>query len=146
MFHLAPHIAPLPSLAGGALIGLAASALMFLIGQVAGISGMVTGLMRPVPGEWPWRSAFVGGLFTGGLVWSAIDPSVFGQTPRPLPLVVLAGLIVGCGVTMGGGCTSGHGVCGISRLSRRSLAATCTFMVFGILTAAVWPLFAGTVR
>jgi len=146
MGHLAPHVAPLPALAGGAIIGLAASALMLLIGQVAGISGMVTGVLRPIPGQWPWRAAFVLGLFAGGFVWFLIDPSVFGHIPRPLPVVAAAGLIVGYGVTMGGGCTSGHGVCGISRLSRRSIVATCTFMATGIVTAGIWRLIFGAVQ
>jgi uncharacterized protein len=146
MGHLTPHIAPLPALAGGAVIGLAASALMLLIGQVAGISGMITGALRPIPGQWPWRLAFVLGLFAGGFVWFVIDPSVFGHIPRPLLLVAAAGIIVGYGVTMGGGCTSGHGVCGISRLSRRSLVATCTFMATGLLTATIWHFLVGAVQ
>jgi len=146
MGHLAPHIAPLPALAGGAIIGLAASALMLLIGQVAGISGMVTGVLRPIPGQWPWRAAFVLGLLAGGFAWFLIDPSVFGHIPRPLPVVAAAGLIVGYGVTTGGGCTSGHGVCGISRLSRRSIVATCTFMATGIVTAGIWRLIFGAVQ
>jgi uncharacterized membrane protein YedE/YeeE len=146
MGHLAPHIAPLPALAGGAILGLAASALMLLIGQVAGISGMVTGVLRPIPGQWPWRAAFVLGLFAGGFVWFLIDPSVFGHIPRPLPVVAAAGLIVGYGVTTGGGCTSGHGMCGISRLSRRSIVATCTFMATGIMTAGIWRLVFGAVQ
>jgi uncharacterized protein len=146
MGHLAPHFAPLPALAGGAIIGLAASALMLLIGQVAGISGMVTGVLRPVPGQWPWRAAFVLGLLAGGFVWFLIDPSVFGHIPRPLPVVAAAGVIVGYGVTTGGGYTSGHGVCGISRLSRRSIVATCTFMATGIVTAGIWRLIFGAVQ
>lgn len=146
MSHLASNIAPLPALAGGAIIGLAASALMLLVGQVAGISGMLTGLLRPLPGRWPWRAAFVGGLFAGGFVWSLIDPSVFGHIPRPLPLVALAGVVVGYGVSLGGGCTSGHGVCGLSRFSRRSLVATGTFMATGIVTAALWRLAFGAVQ
>jgi hypothetical protein len=146
MGHLAPHVAPLPALAGGAIMGLAASALMLLIGQVAGISGMVTGVLRPVAGQWPWRAAFVLGLFAGGFAWFLIDPSVFGHIPRPLPVVAAAGLIVGYGVTMGGGCTSGHGMCGISRLSRRSIVATCTFMATGIVTAGIWRLIFGAVQ
>jgi len=146
MGHLEASLAPLPALAGGALIGLAASGLMFLLGQVAGISGMVTGLLTPVAGQWPWRGSFVAGLFSGGFIWALLDPSVFGHIPRPLPVIALAGVIVGYGVSVGGGCTSGHGVCGISRLSRRSMAATFTFMTFGIATAAVWRIFVGAVR
>lgn len=146
MGHLETSIAPLPALAGGAIIGLAASGLMFLLGQVAGISGMVTGLLSPVPGQWPWRGSFVAGLLTGGFIWALLDPSVFGHIPRPLSLIAFAGVIVGFGVSMGGGCTSGHGVCGISRFSRRSMAATCTFMVFGIATATFWRIFVGDVR
>jgi uncharacterized membrane protein YedE/YeeE len=146
MGHLEASITPLPALAGGAIIGLAASGLMFLLGQVAGISGMVTGLLTPVAGQWPWRGSFIAGLFAGGGIWAALDPSVFGAIPRPLPVIALAGVIVGYGVSLGGGCTSGHGVCGISRLSRRSIAATFTFMASGIVTAAVWRLLVGAVR
>jgi hypothetical protein len=143
MDHLQLPFTPLPALAGGALIGLAASALLLLLGQVAGISGIMLGVLRPTTAEWPWRAAFVLGLFGGGLAWSVLDPSVFGRIPRPLPLVVVAGLIVGYGVTAGGGCTSGHGVCGLSRWSRRSLVATCTFMTTGVLTVAAWRLVTG---
>ncbi len=146
MGHLASNMAPLAALAGGAVIGLAATGLMLLLGQIAGISGMITGLLTPVAAEWPWRGSFIAGLLSGGLVWALIDPSVFGHIPRPLPLVAVAGLIVGYGVSTGGGCTSGHGVCGISRLSRRSIAATCTFMAFGIATATLWRVLVGAVR
>jgi uncharacterized membrane protein YedE/YeeE len=86
------------------------------------------------------------GLFTGGFAWFLIDPSVFGHIPRPLPLVAAAGLIVGYSVSMGGGCASGHGVCGISRLSKRSIVATCVFMGTGIATATIWRLVAGAVQ
>jgi uncharacterized membrane protein YedE/YeeE len=146
MGHLASNFAPLPALAGGVLIGLSASALMLLVGQVAGISGMLTGLLRPVPGRWHWRAAFVLGLFAGGFVWFLVNPSVFGHIPRPLPVVAAAGVIVGYGVSTGGGCTSGHGVCGLSRFSRRSLVAVCTFMATGIVAAALWRLAFGAVQ
>ncbi len=127
---------PWSSLLGGALIGASASILLLFNGRIAGISGIVGGLVRPRAGEISWRVLFVAGLFAGGLVLSVVRPSSFG--PRrvvSLPLAVLAGLLVGFGTRLGNGCTSGHGVCGISRFSPRSLAATATFMATGALAA-----------
>lgn len=122
-------------LLGGALIGLAASLLLVWNGRVAGISGIVGGLLRPAPGEVAWRVAFLGGLFAGGVVLSVVDPMALEvRVPAPLGVIVLAGLLVGYGTRLGNGCTSGHGVCGVSRLSPRSLVATATFMLTGALT------------
>jgi uncharacterized membrane protein YedE/YeeE len=126
---------PISALAGGALIGLAASALLILNGRVAGVSGIVGGLVRPQRGEWEWRAAFAAGLLAGGLALLALAPPSIGAPPRPLGALVAAGLLVGFGARLGGGCTSGHGVCGLSRLSRRSLAATLTFMAAGVAAA-----------
>jgi uncharacterized membrane protein YedE/YeeE len=128
---------PVSALAGGALIGLAASALLILNGRVAGISGIVGGLVRPQRGEWEWRAAFAAGLLAGGLALLALAPSSIGAPPRPLAALVAAGLLVGFGARLGGGCTSGHGVCGLSRLSRRSLVATLTFMAAGVAAATL---------
>ena len=131
------------ALLGGALIGLAAASLLLSNGRLAGISGIVGGLLRPAPGEWGWRAAFVLGLLGGGGLFAAFRPAAFATAARPLPLLALAGLIVGFGSRLGGGCTSGHGVCGLSRLSKRSLVGTLTFMFTGIATVALVHLVGG---
>ena len=128
---------PWSALAGGALIGASASMLLLLNGRVAGISGIVGGLVRPRTGETSWRALFVAGLLVGGLVLYALRPSSFGAAPVSLTLAIVAGLCVGFGTRLGSGCTSGHGVCGLSRLSARSLAATLTFMATGAMAAFV---------
>jgi hypothetical protein len=121
---------PASALAGGALIGLASSVLVVATGRVAGISGIVGDLLRPRAGESLWRAAFVAGLILGPLALGAVGfalpaPTVTGSTV----LLVAGGLLVGFGTRLGGGCTSGHGVCGLARLSPRSLVATGIFMV-----------------
>jgi hypothetical protein len=128
---------PVSSLAGGALLGLSASGLLVLNGRVAGISGIVAGLVRPRRGEVAWRIAFVAGLLVGGLVvaWLVPGSVVPRQGVAPTALVAVAGLLVGIGTRLGGGCTSGHGVCGLSRFSVRSLVAVATFMATGALAA-----------
>lgn len=128
---------PWSALIGGILIGVSASALLVLDGRIAGISGIVGGLVGPRPKEISWRAMFVLGLLVGGAVLLWLMPSSFGTSTLPLPTVVLAGLFVGFGTRLGNGCTSGHGVCGLGRLSPRSLAATLTFMATGALTAFV---------
>jgi uncharacterized membrane protein YedE/YeeE len=121
----------LPALLGGVLIGLAIAMLLLLNGRVAGISGILGGLVRPEPGEGPWRWLFVLGLVGGGLVVRALQPSAIEATEASLPILVASGLLVGLGTRLANGCTSGHGVCGNSRLSPRSLVATGTFMAVG---------------
>lgn len=128
----------LSPLLGGALIGLSASLLLWANGRVAGISGIVGSLLAPVRGDTSWRAFFVGGLLAGGLLLAWLRPLSFAA-PAPLSLgggavLVAAGLLVGFGSRVGNGCTSGHGICGISRGSVRSLAATLTFMATGVLT------------
>jgi uncharacterized membrane protein YedE/YeeE len=125
-------------LLGGALIGLSASLLLLANGRVAGISGVVGLLLAPVRGDIAWRVLFFGGLLAGGLLLAwlhpvSFAPPVFLSAGRVAGLVA-AGLLVGFGTRLGNGCTSGHGVCGISRGSARSFAATLTFMATGILT------------
>jgi uncharacterized membrane protein YedE/YeeE len=123
---------------GGILIGLATVLLMHFNGRIAGISGIVNGLFKIVPMDWGWRVAFVGGLVAGGLIMNQTRPEGFIDTePATWPLVIAAGLLVGFGTIMGSGCTSGHGVCGISRLSKRSILATITFIAAGIITVTV---------
>ena len=128
---------PWPALAGGLLIGLAAAMFALLNGRIAGISGIVGGLLRPRPGDIGWRVAFVIGLVGAPLVFA-----LFALPPTPKidagsGALVAAGLLVGLGTRYGAGCTSGHGVCGLSRLSLRSLAATLAFMGAGFATVFV---------
>lgn len=138
------NFTPVPALLGGAMIGLAASAMLLFTGRIAGISGIFGGLLQPVAGDISWRGAFVLGLLAGGLGLVLLWPQAIVATEqRSIAATVVAGLIVGFGVRMGNGCTSGHGVCGLSRFSRRSLAATLTFMGTGFLTASLVQLLAG---
>lgn len=124
---------PWLSVLGGALIGVSASLLLVLNGRVAGISGIVGGLIRPQVNDVAWRGWFVLGLMLAGALVALIRPQQFGTVPAPLSLVAVAGLLVGFGSQLGSGCTSGHGVCGLSRFSVRSLAATLTFMITGAI-------------
>ena len=134
----------LMAIAGGVLIGLSASAMLYFVGRIAGISGIVGGLLRPRAGDSAWRAAFLGGLLAGGLILVAAAPDVIaGPSGRSLPAIAAAGLLVGFGVRMGNGCTSGHGVCGLSRFSARSLVATLTFMGVGFATATGIELLSG---
>ena len=132
---------PWASLAGGALIGLSAAMLIVLLGRVAGISGMAGALLR-LPTwsslqQWGWRLAFMLGLVAAPLVWQIFAPLPAMQMPSNPLVIIAAGLLVGFGTRMGSGCTSGHGVCGLSRLSMRSLAATLAFMASGAATVFV---------
>lgn len=131
---------PFSALAGGALIGLAASMFLLTHGKVAGISGLFGGLLSPSAEDGPVRFAFVAGLILAGVFARMFAPGLFAAMPasRPLIVVALAGLLVGYGTRVGNGCTSGHGVCGISRLSVRSLVATVTFIATGALTVALF--------
>ena len=132
------NFTPIASLVGGILIGLSASAMLLLDGKIAGISGIVAGVLRPMRGETAWKVCFVAGLFTGGLVLRLVLPGAFAfGIVRSWPVLVLAGLLVGFGTRLGNGCTSGHGVCGVSRLSARSIVATLTFIATGALTVFI---------
>ncbi len=128
------HFTPWASLAGGVLLGVASALFILLNGRVLGISGILGGLLKPRAGDAGWRLAFLAGLFAAPLVYGLLAPAGFVQAPRidaGLGLVVVAGLLVGLGTRYGAGCTSGHGVCGLSRLSPRSLVATLSFMGAG---------------
>jgi hypothetical protein len=124
---------PWSALVGGALIGLAASLLLLANGRIAGISGILGGLLIRQRGDVAWRALFVAGLGIAGLVAQLFAPAHLGRSPRSLAMLAAAGLLVGVGTRLGNGCTSGHGVCGLSRLSPRSLAATLTFIASGML-------------
>ena len=127
---------PVTAALGGALIGLSAALLLLLNGRVAGISGIVGGLLGPPDrGDVGWRVAFVLGLFAAGAVAMLWSPaSLASDVPTSASVIVAAGLLVGIGTRVGNGCTSGHGVCGLSRLSRRSAVATTAFMATAVLT------------
>ncbi len=127
-----------PALAGGALIGLSTALFLLLTGRIAGISGVLGGLLSPRAGDMGWRAAFVGGLLLAGAGAARVAPPALCAPLARAPIfIVLAGLLVGFGTRLGNGCTSGHGVCGISRGSPRSLASVLTFMTTGILTATL---------
>ena len=128
---------PIEALLGGSLIGLAAVGLMALHGRVAGMTGILTGVILP-KGDWDWRIAFLLGAVAAPVVILLLTgTSLPLQAELPSWAIVVGGLLVGVGVTFGGGCTSGHGVCGIARLSDRSIAATITFMVTTFITVFV---------
>ena len=139
------NFTPLLSTAGGMLIGLAASAMLLFEGRVAGISGIVGGLFTPRAGDIGWRVAFLFGLLAAGIVGSALFPAAVAVEITRAPwMLVVAGLLVGVGTRLGNGCTSGHGVCGLSRMSPRSLASVVTFMAVGAVVAmVVGQLFGG---
>ncbi len=124
---------PWQSLAGGLLIGLAAALFIVLNGRIAGISGVIGGLLRPASGDLAWRIAFVSGLGLAPLVYRLWWPLPAAQNVAGYPLLIAAGLLVGIGTRYGAGCTSGHGVCGLARGSPRSLVATASFMASGIV-------------
>ena len=131
---------PLSALAGGALIGAAVLVLFLTLGRIAGVSGMISATFRGGidGGERAWRAAFLLGLIVGPLIAATVlGRSFVERSPASGPLLVVAGLAVGVGTGLANGCTSGHGVCGVSRLSRRSLVATAVFMAVGFLTASV---------
>jgi uncharacterized membrane protein YedE/YeeE len=130
------HFTPLWSLIGGLLIGIAASLFILLHGRIMGVSGILGGLIRPLKGDVGWRVTFILGLISapiGARIFGLMPPIDIQSSPVQL---IAAGLLVGFGTVFGSGCTSGHGVCGMARLSPRSIIATITFMITGILT--VW--------
>lgn len=128
------HFTPASALAGGMMIGIATAILLLLAGRIAGISGIVGGLFRLQPGDIGWRLAFVAGLMLAPFIWQLFKELPLIQINTSYLLMALAGLIVGLGTRYGSGCTSGHGVCGLSRLSPRSIVATLTFITAGVVT------------
>ncbi len=131
------HFSPWPSLAGGLLIGVATVMFLLFNGRIAGISGIVGGLLKPVQGDITWRIAFVTGLVISPLAFALAAPLPEVEITASYPVLLIAGLLVGIGTRFGSGCTSGHGICGLSRRSTRSLIATIAFMVAGFVTVAI---------
>ena len=129
------HFTPLTALSGGLLIGLSAAVLLLFNGRIAGISGIVGGLLqRHKAGDFAWRLVFVLGLFLAPVLYRTFAELPQSQIDASSATLVLAGLLVGLGSRLGSGCTSGHGVCGLSRMSPRSMVATATFMATGFIT------------
>jgi uncharacterized membrane protein YedE/YeeE len=131
------HFTPWASLLGGVAIGIAAAMMVLLNGRIAGASGIIGGLVQPVRGDIAWRVAFIAGLFAAPTVYRLVNQFPVPTIEATHAVVALAGLLVGAGTRYGSGCTSGHGVCGLARLSSRSLAATLSFMMAGFATVFV---------
>ena len=128
---------PVSALIGGAIIGAAVALFVVLNGRIAGVSGILGGLARPRAGDISWRIAFVAGLVAAPLAWGLLAALPEIRVDASFPALAAAGLLVGVGTRYGGGCTSGHGVCGVSRVSPRSIAATAAFMAAGFATVFV---------
>ncbi len=133
----------LPPLAGGLLIGLATSLLLWSNGRLAGVSGAFADLLMPSKAGTSWQGTFLSGLLAGGALVALARPEAYGPMVASTPVLALAGLLVGFGTRLGNGCTSGHGVCGNSRLSPRSLIATVTFIASGALVVLLLRVFGG---
>lgn len=128
---------PASSLLGGAIIGVSVVAFALLLGRVAGVSGILGGLLASTRGQRAWRVAFLAGLVLASWVYSLIAPLPPAEVTASYPVLIAAGLLVGFGTRLGSGCTSGHGICGLARFSLRSLVATSTFMAFAFATVFV---------
>jgi uncharacterized membrane protein YedE/YeeE len=131
------QVTPLSALVGGIMIGLASALFILVNGRIAGISGIVGGLVRPKRADFGWRIAFVAGLLAAPIAYAAVSAVPALTIEAGYPLLIVAGLLVGLGTRYAGGCTSGHGVCGIARWSPRSIAATIAFMAVGFATVYV---------
>jgi uncharacterized protein len=131
------NFTPWTSLAGGLLIGVATAMFLFFNGRIAGISGIVGGLLHPVRGDMAWRVAFLLGLIVSPFVFGMAAPLPDVQIDAETGTLIAAGLLVGIGTRFGSGCTSGHGVCGLSRRSPRSIVATASFMLAGFATVYI---------
>lgn len=132
-----PHFDPVAALIGGLLIGASAALFAALNGRVAGISGIVGGLLRPANGDLGWRLAFIAGLIAAPIIFTLLHKMPAPTIDASWPLLIAAGLLVGIGTRYGAGCTSGHGICGVSRLSPRSLLATALFVATGFATVFI---------
>lgn len=128
---------PWTSFAGGLMLGLAAVILLLFNGRIAGISGIVAGLLKPSSNDVAWRVVFLAGVILAPLVYSLFAPLPGVKVEASMPVIVIAGLLVGLGTRYGSGCTSGHGICGLSRRSPRSMVATLAFMLAGFMTVFI---------
>jgi uncharacterized protein len=129
---------PLPAFIGGVLIAASLALMLIATGRIAGLSGMFAGFLHGTRGDWSWRAWFIAGMFLVGALFRIAEPTTFDYSARvPLWLVAISGVLVGVGVRAGNGCTSGHGLCGMSRFSKRSVIATMTFFVIGVATATI---------
>lgn len=132
------NFTPVSAIIGGAMIGLASSMLLVLSGRLAGVSGILAGLLPPKRGDMDWRILFIGGLLAGTFIYQLFAGDGYEVSfSLGWPAIVIGGLLTGIGTRLGGGCTSGHGVCGLGRLSPRSAVATVTFIIAGGLTVFV---------
>ncbi|HCG7191369.1 YeeE/YedE family protein [Vibrio parahaemolyticus] len=132
------NVIPWESLFGGILLGISATILLLVNGKIAGISGIMKGIMSPKKGDYSWRLLFAVGMIAGGLISVLmLGVAVPSTANLSLGMVIAAGLLVGIGTRLGNGCTSGHGICGMGRLSKRSIVATCVFMAVAGLTVFV---------
>lgn len=131
------NFTPVPALIGGALIGLGSVLLLLLSGRIAGISGILGGLLPPSRSDTTWRLAFLAGLVLSGLGFVYLGDVSAITIEADTPLLIAAGLLVGVGTRLGSGCTSGHGICGVGRLSPRGIVATCIFLGIGMVTVFV---------
>ncbi len=139
------NFTPIASLVGGIIIGLSATIMLLLHGRVTGITGILAGaVVSRTSGDWLWRALFLLGLVVGGALMVGLAPAgALSGSPRGMATVAAAGLLVGFGTRLGSGCTSGHGVCGVSRLSPRSLVATASFMLAGVGAVFAFRVFFG---
>lgn len=135
------------ALIGGAIIGVAVSLMLVFNGRVTGISGIVSGVLSPVKNDLSWRVLFLLGLIVGGIILRFIYPDALVSASQNMTMgdYALAGFLVGFGTLLGNGCTSGHGVCGISRMSVRSLLATVTFIAFGVISVLIFKMVKGEI-
>lgn len=131
------NFTPWSAAIGGILIGLAAAILLILNGRIAGISGIFAGVLKPAKGDTAWKLAFIVGILVAPLLFTAFVYAPEVTITTSTPLLIAAGLLVGFGTRLGGGCTSGHGICGMARFSRRSIIAVVIFMLVAFITVAV---------
>lgn len=131
------HFTPYQALAGGAIIGVAVSVLILFQGKIAGVSGILFHLLQPSAVNLRWRAAFLLGLLLSPFIWRLFSKLPIIEVNTSSTLLVVSGALVGLGTVLGNGCTSGHGICGIARFSKRSIVATCLFMVSGFLTVYI---------
>ena len=132
------HFTPVSALVGGALIATSLAIMLIATGRIAGLSGIFAGFLAGRRGDWAWRAWFIAGMMIVSVAFQLARPQTFDHTARiPLWLVAASGLIVGLGTRASNGCTSGHGLCGMSRLSKRSVVATMVFFAVGVATATI---------